>query len=383
MTAPKRRRPIGRHTLSLLPYFLPHLALIALARGIWLRHAAVSTWFAMAFILVVALDVLIPPACESRVEHFNTRYPSHPRVSTAMLRLIVPLHLVLVAIGLAVVTSEGLSPWDRLTLATVIAFAGGMIAIAAAHELLHHRNPFDRALAQITMTVLAFPQFCVEHDAGHHRHVGTVQDPSTARLGQDFYHYYHRALWGGLLDAWSIEASRLRELGREPWSLHNRLLRSWLILALGYVVVGFGLGPIAVTFLALQGVGGLSSVTLINYVQHYGLLRREIAPARWERVMSHHSWECCRVFGNWLTFDLPRHAEHHCDVEPFNHDEAPHLPGGFFAAFWLALVPFLWRRVMDPRVAAWRVQHGIGAPQLWTSSLQREGLAPTQRATRG
>ncbi|MCZ6761776.1 MAG: alkane 1-monooxygenase, partial [Gammaproteobacteria bacterium] len=33
-------------------------------------------------------------------------------------------------------------------------------------------------------------------------------------------------------------------------------------------------------------------------------------------------------------------------------DDAPQLPSGYFGMFLLAYVPFLWRRVIDPRTLA-------------------------------
>jgi len=33
-------------------------------------------------------------------------------------------------------------------------------------------------------------------------------------------------------------------------------------------------------------------------------------------------------------------------------DDVPQLPSGYFGMFLLSYVPFLWRRVMDPRVLA-------------------------------
>lgn len=39
-------------------------------------------------------------------------------------------------------------------------------------------------------------------------------------------------------------------------------------------------------------------------------------------------------------------------------ETAPQLPAGYASMLRLALVPPLWRRVMDPEVEAWRKEHG-------------------------
>jgi alkane 1-monooxygenase len=67
---------------------------------------------------------------------------------------------------------------------------------------------------------------------------------------------------------------------------------------------------------------------------------------------------------NWLLINLPRHSDHHlAAAKRYQSLEllpgAPHLPGGYGAMFWLALVPPLWFRVMNPRVAAARAGASI------------------------
>ena len=84
----------------------------------------------------------------------------------------------------------------------------------------------------------------------------------------------------------------------------------------------------------------------INYVEHYGLARREEAPGRYERVSARHSW---------LLINLARHADHHLIASRHypalaSRDQAPQLPAGYATMLILALVPPLWRKVMDPRV---------------------------------
>ncbi len=64
----------------------------------------------------------------------------------------------------------------------------------------------------------------------------------------------------------------------------------------------------------------------------------------------------------WMLINLARHADHNMlaskryqVLDPL--DAAPQLPAGYGSMFLLALVPPLWRRTMDPRVIAWRIQH--------------------------
>jgi alkane 1-monooxygenase len=58
-----------------------------------------------------------------------------------------------------------------------------------------------------------------------------------------------------------------------------------------------------------------------------------------------------------LLYHLQRHSDHHANptrrFQALRHfDEAPQLPTGYAGMILLALVPPLWRRVMDPRLLA-------------------------------
>jgi alkane 1-monooxygenase len=58
---------------------------------------------------------------------------------------------------------------------------------------------------------------------------------------------------------------------------------------------------------------------------------------------------------NWSLFNMGRHADHHrFAARPYEALEVlaggPELPTGYAGAILMALVPPLWRKVMDPRV---------------------------------
>jgi alkane 1-monooxygenase len=81
-------------------------------------------------------------------------------------------------------------------------------------------------------------------------------------------------------------------------------------------------------------------------------------------VRPHHSWNAEHRVSNWLLINLQRHADHHTRpdrpfalLQTYPEAEAPQLPFGYPVMTAMALVPPLWRRVMDPRVAAWRRRH--------------------------
>jgi alkane 1-monooxygenase len=60
----------------------------------------------------------------------------------------------------------------------------------------------------------------------------------------------------------------------------------------------------------------------------------------------------------WSLFNMGRRSDHHsrptCAYQRLEaHSPAPELPTGYAGAILLALIPPIWRKVMDPRVDAW------------------------------
>jgi alkane 1-monooxygenase len=107
-------------------------------------------------------------------------------------------------------------------------------------------------------------------------------------------------------------------------------------------------------FLAASFIGILLLET-VNYIEHYGLLRKANAEGRYERVMPKHSWNSNHVYGRLLLFELSRPSDHHYKAStPYqllDHiDEAPQMPTGYPGMMLLALVPPLFFSVMNRRV---------------------------------
>jgi alkane 1-monooxygenase len=141
-------------------------------------------------------------------------------------------------------------------------------------------------------------------------------------------------------------------------------MRYPVVLAVVYVVIAVVVGVWGVVFFALQSLVAMTLLEVINYIEHYGLARREIEPGRYERCLPEHSWNASERLTNWFLFHLQRHADHHhVASRPYyalrHIEESPQLPTGYAGMILLALVPPLWRRVMDPRVEAW---HGRARP---------------------
>jgi alkane 1-monooxygenase len=245
---------------------------------------------------------------------------------------------------------------DKLALMVTVGIIGG-VAINAAHELGHRRAHAERRLSKIALAQTCYGHFFVEHNRGHHLRVATVEDPASSRLGESVYRFILRSVTGGLRSAWNLERRRLARLGRSPWSLRNDVLSGWLMTAGLYAGLAVWFGPAVLPWVAGQAIVGFCLLESVNYLEHYGLRRRKTPSGRYERVRPVHSWNSDTIVANVFLFHLQRHSDHHANPQRRYQtlrpsDEAPQLPAGYGTMLMLALVPPLWRRVMDPRVLA-------------------------------
>jgi alkane 1-monooxygenase len=329
---------------------------LAAAVGIELGGSWLLALPAVIFALVPLVDELSLDT-ENADEDELERRARNP-IFELWLFLWVPCQLALVAWALHEVARGGRSLGDRVGIVFDVGLTCGGIGNTIAHELMHRADRLHQALAELLMTVVSYPHFCIEHVLGHHRNVATDRDPATARLGENVYRYLPRTIAGGLVSAFRIEGQRMARRARR-FGLADRRVRMPLLLVFMYVGTWATLGRDGA--LALAGMGAVATLLLevINYVEHYGLVRRELASGDLERVSPAHSWNAAERVSASLLFELSRHADHHANASrPYwalrHFPEAPQLPLGYSGMLLCALVPPLWRRVMDPRVHAWR-----------------------------
>ncbi len=242
----------------------------------------------------------------------------------------------------------------EIGLALTVSMVSG-IAINTAHELGHKRAKLERLLSKVALAQSGYGHFYIEHNRGHHVRVATPEDPASARLGESFWAFLPRTVIGSLRSSWHLEAVRLRRCGKRTISIHNDILQAWAMTAILYAALAVAFGPIVLPFLLMQAAIGASLLEVVNYLEHYGLLRQRRDDGRYERTRPEHSWNSNNVASNVLLYHLQRHSDHHANptrrYQALRHmDEAPQLPTGYAGMILLAIIPPVWRRVMDHRV---------------------------------
>jgi alkane 1-monooxygenase len=270
-------------------------------------------------------------------------------------------------------SSGKLSTVDGIGLTLTVAMVSG-IAINTAHELGHKRDSLERWLSRVALAQSGYGHFFIEHNRGHHVRVATPEDPASARLGESFYAFLPRTVIGSLRSAWGLERTRLARMERSPWTPRNDILGAWAMTVVLFAALTATFGLLVLPYLLAQAVLGFSLLEVVNYLEHYGLLRQRREDGRYERTRPEHSWNSNNVASNVLLYHLQRHSDHHANpvrrYQALRHiDEAPQLPTGYAGMIVLAAVPPLWRRVMDPRLLA----HYGG-------DLARANIAPRRRA---
>jgi alkane 1-monooxygenase len=245
--------------------------------------------------------------------------------------------------------------WQFAGLALSIGMNAGMTGIVVAHELVHRKEPLTDALASLIMSTIGYAHYPVEHVYSHHAKVGTVEDPVTARRSESVYAFAVRSCFGGLKAGWEIEAARLRRAGKPVFSPSNRILRWQVFIALLVASVTLILGPPSLLLLAVQALVAVFIFESVNYIEHYGLVRKAGADGRLERIGIQHSWNSSHILTNVGLFNAGRHADHHLEPRrPYyklrHYDDAPQLPYGYPGMILIAALPPLWFHIMDREI---------------------------------
>ncbi|UXA10895.1 alkane 1-monooxygenase [Mycobacterium sp. SMC-8] len=312
---------------------------------------------ALMMVVIPALDFLVGPDSDNPPDSALTHL-ENDRFYRWATYLYLPAQYLSLALACWLWNAEAatMSLPDKIGLMLTVGGIGG-VAINIAHELGHQRARSERWLSKVALAQTGYGHFFVEHNRGHHARVATPEDPASSRLGETLYAFLLRSILGSLRSAWSLERRRLARRGKSAWSLRNDALNSWAMTAALFAVLVAVFGVQVLPWLLGQAVIGLCLLETINYLEHYGLRRQRRPDGSYQQVRPAHSWNSNSVISNVFLFHLQRHSDHHANphrrYQALCHaDEAPQLPSGYATMVLLALVPPLWRRVMDRRVVA-------------------------------
>ena len=336
---------------------IPLIWFTAFAGGWWVLLIPISTWWVFAVLdRITGLNV----------ENANPETPDDALQRYILLtKLWAPLQF-LTLFGLIWYASHGsqLSTPEKIGLFFGMGVITGTVGINYSHELMHQKSRWERWLGDILLAMVLYSHFRSEHLLVHHRHVGTPRDPVTARYNEGFHRFYPRVLRQSLVSAFNAERGKLARKDR-PWiDRSNPFWRYWALqggmLALAALIGGWS----GLALFLLQAGVAIWQLELVNYVEHYGLTRKYLGDGRYEHVLPRHSWNASQKASNWLLINLQRHSDHHYKpnrrfplLQHHTPETAPQLPYGYPVMTVAAMIPPLWRQVMNPRVREWRRQY--------------------------
>jgi alkane 1-monooxygenase len=344
-------------------FILPAIAVYSFYQGGW--YHLIPLLF--IFVLLPLLDQLTgidktnvaPESVKEKSTEFYYRFVTY---------VWVYVQLAFVCWAVYVITTQPpahLLAWIGFVISTGLITGG--IGITVAHELGHKQSKLERFYSKILLMTVCYMHFYIEHNRGHHVTVATPEDPATARKDENFYAFWIRSVTGSYMHAWILERQSLQRKGYAFFSQYNNMILFTLMplffCAFLFVsiklITGLWHGEVIVFFFS-QSIVAFTLLELVNYVEHYGIVRRELAPGKYERVNPLHSWNASHMISNFFLFQLQRHSDHHAFAhkryQVLNHyDESPQLPFGYPTMILLALIPQLWFGIMNKKLAHWQL----------------------------
>lgn len=240
----------------------------------------------------------------------------------------------------------------------------GIFGINVAHELGHRANLFERYLSLLLLLSSQYLHFFIEHNKGHHKRVATMQDPASARLGENIFSFYPRTILFSYLSAWEIANKEVVKKQHSVWSIYNQMIQFTLVQLLFLLAIGYFFGIQLLGFYLIAAFIGIGLLEAVNYIEHYGLSRKEIAAGKFERAMPIHSWNSNHLVGRMMLFELSRHSDHHFMASRKyqilqHHDAAPQLPTGYPGMMILAHIPPLYFFIIQRQMRKYQIATAI------------------------
>lgn len=241
----------------------------------------------------------------------------------------------------------------------------GTFGINIGHELGHRVNTLEQALAKASLLTSLYMHFFIEHNKGHHKNVATPKDPSSARYNEPVYLFYFRTIFFSYLSAWKIAAADIRKKGLPILHWKNEMLQAHIIQLLFVATIIFVFGLTVTVYYLCAALIGIILLETVNYIEHYGLQRKQTGMGKYERAMPYHSWNSNHIPGRLMLFELSRHSDHHYLASKKyqvlqHHEDAPLLPTGYPGSMILALVPPAWFYVMNKKIKAMQTKSDTG-----------------------
>lgn len=266
----------------------------------------------------------------------------------------LPIQIAVVTFGCYWVSTQPLTSVEWWGFLFSVGTTEGF-GIGCVHELIHRPDTYDFMNGVLSLCWSSYGHFWIEHLWGHHRNVASPLDPASSDVGDNAWIFVPRCMILSFVEACGIEAKILNAKGKSAFSPSNRIIQAHAFTGVIAYVYYHYFGAAALPFFFGQGFIAAWLVDNTNYIEHYGLRRKEIAPGQFERVGWLHAWDTADLLSNSLLFKIQRHPDHHTNAgRPYQvlrtYPQAPTLPTGYAGMIALSWFPPLFWYVMNWRV---------------------------------
>lgn len=341
--------------MKALKYFtiviLPIVVYICFTNYGWFTYLPALVFFG----LVPLLEFFIKPNTtnfskeEEKIEKENKWY-------TYLLYLTLPIQIVFLIFFFYAIQEPNLSNSEIFGRIFGMGIMCGVLGINVGHELGHRNNRLDEFIGELLLLSSLNTHFLPYHNGGHHYNVATPKDAATARKNELLFVFWFRSHLTSYFQAWQLENKRMKKLDISWFHYQNRMVvytfcNLFLLTFIYYIFGQF----VLFTFIAAAIIGILLLET-VNYIEHYGLLRKKNNHGRYERVKRNHSWNSNHQVGQILLFNLSRHSDHHYNGAKHYQllkslPESPQMPTGYPGMMLLAFLPPIWFWVMNKKLS--------------------------------
>jgi alkane 1-monooxygenase len=260
-------------------YSVPIIGMLGIHyQGVWCWSALIY-----AFVMIPIAEIILPVNTDNySEEEIENRLEN--KIFDFLLYLNVPIVYGSLLYSLYLVSTTQLSNSEIAGTILSLGVILGANGINVAHELGHRKNMFEKILGKMLLIPSHYTHFFIEHNHGHHLHVSTPNDPSTAKYNQSLYAFWFQTVVGTYREAWKIQL-RLNKLeNRKIYSIKSDMF--WFtIIQISYLVLIYNFFGTKAAIVALfSGIVGFLLLETINYIEHYGLKRNKLESGRYERV---------------------------------------------------------------------------------------------------
>ncbi len=307
-----------------------------------------------AFAIIPLLELLLPQDSRN-LESPQKDKKEQSKLFDWMLYLNIPIVYGLLIYGLWDVAFHYHPTFEFIGLMLSTGIVLGTNGINVAHELGHRNDLGSRILAKMLLLPSLYMHFFIEHNFGHHAHAATKEDPASARYNQSVYSFWFSSVSRQYVNAWKLQSKLLQQDGLGTFSFKNDMLWYTIIEIIYLASIFLFFGTTAVVFALGAAIVGFLLLETVNYIEHYGLLRKKLPSGRYERVREVHSWNSNHVMGRIVLYELTRHSDHHYKSSKKYqlldyHDISPQMPFGYPTSMVLSFLPPLWFRLMNSRI---------------------------------